>query len=535
MSGGGGKDPPDKPDSEGMLVDIDNESDNNSEYETLAELRKKIIGIDRERLVDDNRAINTSENCCNNQSNNVNSESNIASNREDCNSNSTNVINQGNTTSLKTAASDNGDKNNSKETASVSAGNFYDFENRYRHTDKGPFYVYIEHKNKSLGRLFPVRIGHYILPNKSIASNIIDIKSIGINRVKVILKTYIAANKLVTCDSIKNNNLVAYIPRFFTQKKGVIKMVDTYFSEEYLKSAIQSDIEVVSVKRMERRVVNDRGESSFVPRQVIIVTFLGSNLPTDVQINLTNFPVEPYVHPVVQCFSCMRYGHTSKMCKGTRRCRGCGGDHQSDECDGELCCIYCNSKEHNATSRVCPEFKKQLSIKKTMAVENISFSEAQRLVNNPSYSKITTNNRYALLSDLKNFPPLPENVNTAPDFPTPKQNAGHSIRRPGNQIQTSITKKRKAVKSPERRNHDFDPNVVAPSSSILPNPHRNDFIVHKEKLIEQITVLFISLLKNIIPESNVDQIDSELNIKQHLSSIFVNLNQTNNAPPCEAN
>lgn len=533
MSEGGGKDPPDKASSEGMLIDYDNEVDNESDYESLADVRKKIIGIDTGHISENNQVDNPTKHNQIDQSGNLNNSCNSVLNTKDNNSSNTPVINQSTSSTAvaaRTTATDSGDKNTSKEPANISSHNSHDFDNRYRKTDKGPFYVYIEHKNNNLGRLFPIRIGHYFLPNKTISNNIIDIKSIGINRVKVILKTYIAANQLVTSDIIKNNNLIAYIPRFFTQKRGVIKMVDTYFSEEYLKAAIQSDTEVVEVKRMARRVVNDKGENTFVPRQMIIVTFLGSNLPSDIQINLTNFPVEPYIHPVVQCYSCLRYGHVSKMCRGTKRCKGCGGDHHVDECDEEVCCVYCNSKEHTATSRMCPEYKKQHSIKKTMAVENVSFSEAQRLVNNPSYAKITTNNRYALLSDLKNFPPLSDNINTGPNINTPRQNLGHSIRRPVTQTQSQVSKKRKAIKSPERLNHDSDPFSVASSSSILPNPHRNDFILHKEKLIEQITVLFISLLKNIIPESNVDQIDREFNIKQHLASIFVNLNHNNNAP-----
>lgn len=28
-------------------------------------------------------------------------------------------------------------------------------------------------------------------------------------------------------------DLIASIPKFFTRKKGIVKMVDTYFSEEY--------------------------------------------------------------------------------------------------------------------------------------------------------------------------------------------------------------------------------------------------------------------------------------------------------------
>lgn len=523
---GGTKKPPDKPVEEGMVVEDDDFGDD----VPLAEVRRKLLNSGKGSETVGNRVSgDVSINCHNSGladdliSNRGNSRSEAVNSVVDSNGQGTSRATKNNVNSV-----DKGSGDNSRE---VSNGNFYDFQNRYRKTDSGPYFVYIEHSNKNLGRLFPIRIGHYLLANKFFANNVVDIKAIGLNRIKVILKSHTAANQLVVSEIIKNNNLVAYIPRFFTQKKGVVKMVDTYFTEDYLKTAIQSDVEVIEVKRMYRKVFDDKGESKLVPRQMVVVAFLGSTLPANIQINLTNFPVEPYIHPVVQCYSCLRYGHTSRMCKGSNRCKGCGGDHHIDECDEEVCCIHCNSKDHTATSRACPEYKKQMNIKKTMALENVSFVEARKLVNNPSYAKITTNNRFALLSDLKDFPPLPESLNTQSEL-APRQFPGHSVRRSVTQPLSPAIKKRKVYnKSPVRSHQGTDEPSTAPAKSILPNPYRNDFILHKEKLIEQITVLFINLMRNILPETSVNDLDNELNIKQQLSSIFVSLYPTNNVQP----
>lgn len=414
-------------------------------------------------------------------------------------------------------------KNVSNMSENRSESPFYDFNNRYKSTDRGPYYVYVEHENKNLGRLFPVRIGHYLFNDSTFRNNVVDIKAIGINRVKVIFKSYYLANQLVTSQVIKNNKLVAYIPRFFTQKKGVIRMVDTYFSESFLKSAIQSDVEVIDVKRMNRKTVGPDGETVMIPRQIIIVTFLGSRLPSEVKISLVNFPVEPYIHPVVQCFSCLRFGHTSKMCKGTARCKKCGGNHRMIDCDSEeTSCIFCNSKDHLAISKNCPEYNKQFSIKKTMATENISFKEAEKIVNNPSYAKITTNNRFAPLSDLESFPFLPKSQYTRDKVDNSTLTAP-VVRRPF--TQPTQIKKRKSVSSPDRSvptNSEKKKNVSF-SQSILPNPHREDFIAHKENLIEKISILFITMIKTIIPEQSDENLYSEFKIKEHISSIFGNL------------
>lgn len=57
----------------------------------------------------------------------------------------------------------------------------YDLNNRYRFNDKGPFIVYIEHKEKNIGRLFPIRIGHFLRKDIRFKNNIVDMKSIGKN------------------------------------------------------------------------------------------------------------------------------------------------------------------------------------------------------------------------------------------------------------------------------------------------------------------------------------------------------------------
>lgn len=454
-------------------------------------------------------------------------------------------------TNFNEVATGSGDNKDEKDIGTAGSGDkpksgdsFYDFDNRYRKSDRGPYYVYIEHRDKNIGRLFPVRLGHYLFKDELFKNNVIDITSIGINRVKVIFKSYLVANQLVSSEIIKENNLVAYIPRFFTHKKGVIKMVDTYFSEEFLKTAIESDFKVVEVKRMKRKRVNENGETDLIPRQMIIVTFLGNTLPENVKINLVNFPVEPYIHPVVQCFSCLRFGHTSNMCKGSVRCKRCGGAHQLIHCDSsETTCVYCKSSEHVATSKDCPEYIKQFNIKRAMAAENVSFKEAERLVNNPSYAKVTRNNRFAVLADLENFPNLP----------SPKQDASRTnLINPGVRrlVPQSFPKKRKSsndqgapvlqeIKSQgaipktnsahgrdkkiSYRNEGGDVNSF--SQPIIPNPHREEFILYKEKIIEQISTLFKGIIESILPGQSNINLDTQYNIKEHLFSIFNSLNQ----------
>ena len=375
----------------------------------------------------------------------------------------------------------------------------YDVENRYRVSDNGPFYVYVEHINKNLGRLFPVRVGHYLFNNNEFKHNIVDIKSVGINRVKVIFKSYEIANKLINHDLLAAYGLIAYIPKFYTHKKGIIKMVDTYFDESYLMNAIQSKVKVVEVKRMMRRITDSDNTSKLVPRQIIIVTFLGNNLPANIQINLVNFIVEPYIYPVVQCHKCLRYGHTAKLCKGNQKCKKCTKTYDENHiCESDSpYCIHCKSEDHSSISKMCPIYKKQNNIKRIMAVENLSFKEAEKIENNPSYAKIATNNSFSLLSNLENFPDLPINKSNM------YNETQHILKRPA------------AQPSPKKT-------VTKKTQPIIPNPYRDEFIEYKEKLISEISLLVRDVLKNpsYYKQNFANPDTAQSNIRSYVANIL---------------
>lgn len=415
------------------------------------------------------------------------------------------------------------DKNINVDEMAVEDDHRYDLNNKYSSLDVGPFFVYLEHKNRNLGRLFPIKIGYFLQEIDVFKKDILDIKSIGLNRVKVVFKNYSIANLLINHEIVKKNELIAFIPKFFTQKKGVVKMVDTFFTEQYLKSAIVSDIPVVEVKRMKRKITDKTTNvSEYIDRQIIVVTFLGNKLPGSIKINMVNFPVDPYVYPVVQCYKCLRYGHTSKQCKGKARCQKCSTEHPDiSECKNDFKCIYCECNEHSSLSRDCPVYKKQFDIKKVMAFENKSFKEAEALINNPSYSKIVSNNRFNLLRNDENFPELNSNNNQSNINLISKP----KFRLDNNLSRSSQSKKRKASSPPQsppsNSNHPFQKRNT-PSSSIIPNPHREDFIQHKDNLINQISVLVNEIVTN--PKTlSINQ------IREYIAQIFIDNINTESA------
>ncbi|KAK5641935.1 hypothetical protein RI129_010482 [Pyrocoelia pectoralis] len=409
------------------------------------------------------------------------------------------------------------------ENASTNKFNSIDFDNKYQVRDKGPFFVYVEHRTKNVGRLFPIRVGHYLFENPAFKDDVIDITSIGINRVKVIFKSYKVANSLINHESITKHDLVGYIPKFFTHRKGIIKMVDTYFETEFLKNNIQSPVKVTEVQRMVRKVVQSDGSHEIRPRQMIIVTFVGDTIPANVQINLVNFPVEPYIYPVVQCLKCFRYGHIQKLCRSKeRKCKTCAKVHEDGiNCEeNDVFCVNCKSNDHPSISRNCPVYSTQLQIKKVMSAGKTTFKEAEALVKNPAYNKVVCNNRFSLLNDLNNFPALPNNSNdSAPNNSTHI----HSVKRFCSQ---QVSAKRKALSPPIRISHSqsFFPNTSdpfvdqTPSKPITHNPYRDEFMLYKEQIALKIATYITEKMKDRT-DHTYDE-DSKNKIMEEISSIL---------------
>lgn len=429
--------------------------------------------------------------------------------------------------------------------------------NRYQVNDHAPYYVYVEHLEKNLGRLFPVRVGHFLFHIEEFRKGIKDIVAIGLNRVKIIVDTYSLANKLVDHPVFIENKLKAYIPLHFTQKKGVIKLVDTKFDEEYLWNNIKSDHQVVDIKRLKRKIVDkNTGKEEFVNRQMIVVTFVGSTLPDRIRINVCYFPVEPWIHPVVQCFSCLRFGHVADQCRGGIRCSQCGeAGHDRQNCLSETpFCIYCSNNSHHSTSKTCPAYLRQRNVKTVMASENLSFKEAERVVDNPSYAKVATYNRFSVLNNEENFPSFPKASDTSMEnhftLRRPK------VIRPLITSQTNNTKKRKTPISPVSPTDEPQRNVKRGlltqqnaysqepplrlhkgsqlttnsrqmihkrtpvySENVANTTYKASFYKIRDSMIKQVTSHFDTLLKKLLPVELYNETGTRINIEQFFSSL----------------
>lgn len=279
---------------------------------------------------------------------------------------------------------------------------------KYNYKNIGPFEVYVEskEKDKNLGNLHILSLAKMVFNLNN--NEIQKINRKGKNRIGVVFRNFKSANDFV--DFFQNNNQFnVFIPYNKVTCKGVIKYVDLNFSEEEILEYSQCNInssEILEVRRIKRKNVGVDGTNSYIPTSTVCILFSGVSIPREIFICGLSFPVYPYLLPVVQCFNCLLYGHTKKLCRGKKKCRKCGTLEQESHVQCEICCFHCKSPDHDGTNRVCPEFVRQKRIKELMSFENKSFFEANELT--PSIYKKNQNNS-PVTFQIKDFPQLNNN------------------------------------------------------------------------------------------------------------------------------
>nr|CAI5820850.1 unnamed protein product [Callosobruchus analis] len=363
-------------------------------------------------------------------------------------------------------------------------------DNRFRPNSTGPFFIFVEHKYLNIGRLHPMRVGEKLLQIGGDEKHIMEINTVGKNRLKIQVDSATVANRLVTNQVFENNNLIAYIPVHLTEKKGVVRAVDTTYSEPELIDSIQSDVPIKSIRRM-YKVIKDGDSRIRVARQMVIISFDSLIIPQHVYMNKIRFAVDQYYSPVLMCYHCLRYGHTSTQCRSKRKCRSCGADNdQSTVCiNCNVYCIHCESNSHSSTDKRCPVFLKQKRIKQAMSNMNMSFYEAQKIVENPTYASLVSKNRFEpLLVSNTDFPSLPV-PNTGNSQKSSASNIVHNSQ-PGPSRSHTISTPRKRKKTdtephfpPIRREYEWS---FGGSPVINEYPYAQSFEDIKTRLVKDI-------------------------------------------------
>lgn len=182
----------------------------------------------------------------------------------------------------------------------------------------------------------------------------INIRFITNKKICIECKTAEIANEILDNPEI----LVSYkvnIPNRGYETCGRVPIPNDY-SEEYIyknlnifeKGVAGEDIKILEV----RRITN----AEKIPVNSVSITFSGNKIPKSTELDRLILPVFYQTNSVLQCKSCWLFGHSTKACRGQKRCENCGNKHHSGSC--EMKCINCNG-HHLATAKHCPIYQKR--------------------------------------------------------------------------------------------------------------------------------------------------------------------------------
>lgn len=350
----------------------------------------------------------------------------------------------------------------------------------YDYKSPGPFEVFVESKEKNIGHYHNLALAKIIYE-----SNFKGLKQInkkGKNRIGVVLSSYIEANEFLEHFS-KTQNLNVFIPSHKVTCKGIIRNVD-------LDIDIEKNVEIIKAKnnkvlesrRFNRKINNAEGKAEYAPTGTICLTFSGTVIPKEVSIFGLMFRVAPYVAPVVQCYNCLQFGHTRKLCRAKSRCIGCGQFSHDENRICNLKCFHCDNVEHNSLSKQCPEHKRQVVIKEIMAFENKTFFEASELVPLlPNKSRRNKLNSYTSLRK-EDFPQVGQPSSSSDNINIKERREAYQQVNPRPSYSSALVSSKKR-RTEETNNTSFDwhehnqllisPNGRCPQSS---DPSRNIYM-----------------------------------------------------------
>jgi len=142
-----------------------------------------------------------------------------------------------------------------------------------------------------------------------------------------------------------------------------------------------------------------------------VLTFLGDTPPTEIFAEYLKINVDIYYPSPMRCNKCCRWGHSTSSCHSLDSyCSHCAkkGHSHANCTEPDPTCINCKGK-HNALSKECPNYLKELQACTLTAEEGISFREARERVYRQTPTNRTENEQFNLSSH--EFP-LPEVRNT---------------------------------------------------------------------------------------------------------------------------
>lgn len=164
-----------------------------------------------------------------------------------------------------------------------------------------------------------------------------------------------AAMRLLLITTIADMAVEARIPSWYVKNVGKITGIPFRYTNNQLLDCF-AEAGVINVRRQITYMRLDDGLTTATPEDCIILVFRPDmEMPKTISLGFDVFPITPYIQAPIQCYHCMRFGHTAAICRAPRRCKVCAGPHIYKLCTNtsEPFCANCGG-DHAATFTGCP-------------------------------------------------------------------------------------------------------------------------------------------------------------------------------------
>lgn len=199
-----------------------------------------------------------------------------------------------------------------------------------------------------------------------------EILSLNNSKLKIITKSLKTANTIIKDEELRSLYRVN-VPFDLCEVKGVVGIPVDYSEKEIFdytnikhkaEFGFIEHLEKLSVLEVRRnmRTVTDKesGAKSRVDVNSVVITFPGTILPSHVELDGLVYPVKSFIEPVLQCYKCFKFKHTTKSCrKKNMLCRKCSKAHENitESCNSTEFCVNCKG-QHSSLNKNCPHYIK---------------------------------------------------------------------------------------------------------------------------------------------------------------------------------
>ncbi|XP_063442684.1 uncharacterized protein LOC134722981 [Mytilus trossulus] len=175
--------------------------------------------------------------------------------------------------------------------------------------------------------------------------------------------------------------------------KGIIRDRSQYLGDLTVEE-IGEELSSQGVTNVIRFQIKKNG--NIIKLNTYLLTFRTPTPPPSITLGCFGIRVDMFIPNPIRCFTCQKFGHGSKQCRGKQRCFKCSDEgHEGTNCHSESSkCVNCG-ESHFSSSRDCPVYLKEKNIIKIKTERNISYPEAKQIAsvsndllvsNRPSYA-----------------------------------------------------------------------------------------------------------------------------------------------------